>query len=870
MSTAVDGKTVCGRTRLIFNVLAAAAVAVALCVGCVGEGKRNNPITSPDNSTPGGGGGSPEIFAVDISQETSEWNYMVVGNDESSMFIDVDESNDIPIRAFLKPDKNSDDGFTIFFKENGLPDKVVVDGHILYFGNFTGYKYDLAIIYPDNRIEYHFDIETDVNWDAYNADSGLSKAQFLNLDGLSKTLKIVSHAVGIGTCGVTLFFPNPVTGTMCASYVIGELRDSAVALAGRVFDGFPTDKVNLALDIFDCATLYYGDAWTSMLEMLGDAGAVGACLSVFTSTISIVSNQDFSLTEQKAEQINEAIRKIDGDVLTEIPRELLELFYDLGIIINSGRNPPNIEGTYLVPTLTVMRNTTGGSIAEQWDKYVTFFRQNDNRLTVNVDYTLPSASGPFSLSGLGYIVGDGNKYTIIVDGIREEDGYTAKTVEAFSGEITSTGINAYQWAVFMIDNSGDPLGHWISNGTGYSKSGTAVKFDPNQSGLANNPIPLTADIWTDDSITSGGLNEMWYTFNVVSGTSYNISWSDSYQGTGDHTLDILVSAQYENGTSIFSGVDNAYNTPKTFTANQTGIVKIKVYPYSSKKTGTYALTYRVLDPNQPGSANNPITLAADIWTAGSITSGGFNERWYSFNVVSGTSYRVWWSDSYDGSGDHTLDILVSAQYENGTSIFSGIDDAYNTPKTFTANQTGIVKIRAYPYSSGETGTYALTYSVFDPNQPGSANNPISLAADTWTAGSITSGGFNEMWYSFDVVSGTSYRVWWSDSYEGNGDHTLDILVSAQYENGTSIFSGVDDAYNTPKTFTANQTGIVKIRAYPYSSGNTGTYALTYSAGSAATRPLAKIATFSGKTFSVDKVHGVEKTSSKTVSFGARH
>jgi hypothetical protein len=54
------------------------------------------------------------------------------------------------------------------FKENGLPDKMIAKNHILYFGNFTGYKFDLAIIYPNNRIEYFYDIETDVYWDAYN------------------------------------------------------------------------------------------------------------------------------------------------------------------------------------------------------------------------------------------------------------------------------------------------------------------------------------------------------------------------------------------------------------------------------------------------------------------------------------------------------------------------------------------------------------------------------------------------------------------------------------------------------------------------------------------------------------------------------
>jgi hypothetical protein len=56
-----------------------------------------------------------------------------------------------------------------------------------------------------------------------------------------------------------------------------------------------------------------------------------------------------------------------------------------------------------------------------------------------------------------------------MEGTRVESGYTAKTVEVYSGEITVTGIRNFQWAVFMENNNGDPLGHWIGNGTGYFK-----------------------------------------------------------------------------------------------------------------------------------------------------------------------------------------------------------------------------------------------------------------------------------------------------------------------------------------------------------------------------------------------------------------
>ena len=154
-----------------------------------------------------------------------------------------------------------------------------------------------------------------------------------------------------------------------------------------------------------------------------------------------------------------------------IPPDILEAIENLGIEINEGKNPPNIEGTYFVDTLQLVRSTAG-SISTQWNKYVTFSVQDNTTLTINADYTMlaENYNGPMDSKGPGsFIVGEGNKFTVIVDGTREQGGYTAKTVEIFSGEISDAGIINYHWAVMMIDNSGDPLGIWIQNSTGYAK-----------------------------------------------------------------------------------------------------------------------------------------------------------------------------------------------------------------------------------------------------------------------------------------------------------------------------------------------------------------------------------------------------------------
>ena len=107
-----------------------------------------------------------------------------------------------------------------------------------------------------------------------------------------------------------------------------------------------------------------------------------------------------------------------------------------------------------------------------------------------------------------------------------------------------------------------------------------------------------------------------------------------------------------------------------------------------------------------------------------------------------------------------------------------------------------------------------------PGGTGTESNPIPLTVGNMANGSITSIASNSaVWYSFSVTSGTSYYVWWDDA--DNSDHTLDVKIAAYYSNGNNIF----DSDSNYQLFTASSAGTVKIKIYPYSSGNTGTFAV---------------------------------------------
>jgi hypothetical protein len=112
---------------------------------------------------------------------------------------------------------------------------------------------------------------------------------------------------------------------------------------------------------------------------------------------------------------------------------------------------------------------------------------------------------------------------------------------------------------------------------------------------------LPEGVWTIGTIALGNLN--FYYFPVTEQATYRVWWDDSYQGGTNKTQDVYVSAQYEGATTwnIFDSYDSGWTTERTFTANQTGFVIIRVHPWASSTTpsGTYGITYTVNNATRP-------------------------------------------------------------------------------------------------------------------------------------------------------------------------------------------------------------------------------------------------------------------------------
>jgi len=164
------------------------------------------------------------------------------------------------------------------------------------------------------------------------------------------------------------------------------------------------------------------------------------------------------------------------DVHNIIPDDILENFKDLGIEINGGNNPPNIEGIYFVsPDILVKSNFSDGfSPGYKFaDMLITFSEQDNTKLTVVCDYI----NGPQIGSGLGsFVTGNGNKFSVFTEVTGTMSSYPFKSVEIYSGEITSSGIKNFYSALMITEEAPGTIkrgqGRLIYDSDGFSEKTT--------------------------------------------------------------------------------------------------------------------------------------------------------------------------------------------------------------------------------------------------------------------------------------------------------------------------------------------------------------------------------------------------------------
>jgi len=255
------------------------------------------------------------------------------------------------------------------------------------------------------------------------------------------------------------------------------------------------------------------------------------------------------------------------------------------------------------------------------------------------------------------------------------------------------------------------------SGGGTSKGGNPSNETVNADGTIN----MIENKWANGNITSG-VGEIVYTFKVSIAKSYNIWWNNANYGDGSKTLNTYVSAYYSDGTSIFNEYYGAWTSPRTFVSTSNNTVYLRVAPFSSGSTGTFAIVYSTSTnkPIVPNLPNVPTEIKASANSANSIT--------IMWNTVSdATGYKIYRSTSSSGSF-----------YETGSSTSNSYTDT-----GLSSNTTYYYRITAYNNNgAGSQSDTVSATTLIAPNVPTevkTSDNSANSITITWNTVSDATG-----------------------------------------------------------------------------------------------------------------------------------
>jgi hypothetical protein len=292
---------------------------------------------------------------------------------------------------------------------------------------------------------------------------------------------------------------------------------------------------------------------------------------------------------------NEAYGLSGGTLTISAPQTPVATDFDIG-------NLTQTVGSVTPVTVTPKTGKSGGTVTVFYNGSTTLPSATG---TYPVTFNVAATTGWNAANGLvGGTLTIRSLSEIIIDLNMDEWGLTEQTVQAAVNAdrvFTVTGTyTSYRWYLdgTLVGTSSSytfnkPAGVYqlivvVTNNTGESRS---VRF-----WITVNPS-LAAGVWANGDITNAD-GEDWYLLSVNSGTTYYIWWNDRKQGNGTKNGDIAVSVRYVGSSGWILGgtnttVDSGWTTAQSFTANQTGMVYIRVIPYnrSSSNTGAYGIVY---------------------------------------------------------------------------------------------------------------------------------------------------------------------------------------------------------------------------------------------------------------------------------------
>lgn len=293
----------------------------------------------------------------------------------------------------------------------------------------------------------------------------------------------------------TLTFSNQNNTTLTLDLLVEEdgvaqerfgeivFTGTSISGSGNAFTAAFVSQVTFAEQTFEVANIFSGIVTAAGIEnilqvnfLLDDGGDPGDFLSPTGTGDTYIDPDGFSERLDTSDSVGSPST---GGLLTVAQ---LASIQSLGLQINSGDTPPNVEGTFrLDPRVLQASSQPGdevdaGSIAASQD--ITFLNQDNSAQTVSFavdDIPTTSDVAPPTtedesidevLSFESFISGSGDAFTVYFVFEFVFNGQTIETVEAYSGTVADDGIENFQSVLVLLDDGGDANDSLFPIGTG--------------------------------------------------------------------------------------------------------------------------------------------------------------------------------------------------------------------------------------------------------------------------------------------------------------------------------------------------------------------------------------------------------------------
>jgi len=160
---------------------------------------------------------------------------------------------------------------------------------------------------------------------------------------------------------------------------------------------------------------------------------------------------------------------LSQDIKNIVPDNILTIISNLGMPMFTGKTPPQISNFYKLSPNALFNSNVPNDYAKGTTFFPVnfhFYNQNNTLLTIKLDYVEIGTGGGSGSGKEAFLSGSGNNFSAFLKVNYTASGQTSDMITIYSGTITSTGIKDLYYALFMVDDHGDPGNLWIANGTG--------------------------------------------------------------------------------------------------------------------------------------------------------------------------------------------------------------------------------------------------------------------------------------------------------------------------------------------------------------------------------------------------------------------